>query len=144
MRKSAMKQIRDRIDSAESGSMFIYSDFSDIASADTVRQNVCRLAKVGFLRRVLDGVYEKPRYSGFLHEYLETNISQVAKALARNYHWTIAPDENHALNMLGLDTQVPAHPSYISDGAYHGGMIPKEQYRYLWGKYIWPDTEFSK
>lgn len=28
------------------------------------------------------------------------------------------------------------------NGAYHGGEISKEQYQYLWKKYIWEDTEF--
>lgn len=42
----------------------------------------------------------------------------VAKALARSYHWTIAPCGNTALNLLGLSTQVSAVWSYISDGPY--------------------------
>ena len=42
----------------------------------------------------------------------------VAKALARCYHWTIAPCGNTALNLLGLSTQVTAVWSYISDGPY--------------------------
>ena len=42
----------------------------------------------------------------------------VAKALARCYHWTIAPCGDTALNMLGLSAQVTAVWSYISDGPY--------------------------
>lgn len=42
----------------------------------------------------------------------------VANALARSYHWTIAPCGNTALNLLGLSTQVTAVWSYISDGPY--------------------------
>ena len=42
----------------------------------------------------------------------------MANALARSYHWTIAPYGNTALNFLGLSTQVTATWSYISDGTY--------------------------
>lgn len=53
-----------------------------------------------------------------LKEYVAADPDAVAKALARNYHWTIAPCGNTALNLLGLSTQVTAVWSYISDGPY--------------------------
>ena len=53
-----------------------------------------------------------------LKEYVAADPEAVAKALARNYHWTIAPCGNTALNLLGLSTQVTAVWSYISDGPY--------------------------
>ena len=49
----------------------------------------------------------------------------VAKALARCYHWTIAPCGNTALNLLGISTQVTAVWSYISDGPYNSFTIGK-------------------
>jgi hypothetical protein len=42
----------------------------------------------------------------------------VAKAIARNYGWTIVPCGDTALNMLGLSTQVSAVWLYVSDGPY--------------------------
>ena len=51
-------------------------------------------------------------------EYVAADPDAVAKALARSYHWTIAPCGNTALNLLGLSTQVTAVWSYISDGPY--------------------------
>ncbi len=53
-----------------------------------------------------------------LKEYVAADPEVVAKALARNYHWSIAPCGNTALNLLGLSTQVTAVWSYISDGPY--------------------------
>ena len=49
---------------------------------------------------------------------LAADPEAVANALARSYHWTIAPCGNTALNLLGLSTQVTAVWSYISDGPY--------------------------
>ena len=114
-----MKQIRERILSAKNGMIFTTSDFADIADADTVRQSLNRLVNSGILRRVFRGVFEKPKYSNLLKEYVATDPNAVANALARSYHWTIAPCGNTALNFLGLSTQVTAHWTYISDGPYN-------------------------
>lgn len=112
------KQIKERIEDAADGTVFVNSDFADIADQETVRRNLNRLTKAGVLRRILKGVYEKPKYSKLLDEYVATDPDTVAKALARSYHWTIAPSGNTALNLLGLSTQVTAIWSYISDGPY--------------------------
>lgn len=92
--------------------------FVDVTDPETVRRNLNRLTQAGILRRILKGVYEKPKYSKLLEEYVAADPDAVAKALARSYHWTIAPCGNTALNLLGLSTQVTAVWSYISDGPY--------------------------
>ena len=112
------KQIQDRIGAAADGTIFVNSDFADIADSETVRRNLNRLTQAGRLRRILKGVYEKPKHSKLLEEYMAADPDAVAQALARNYHWTIAPCGNTALNLLGLSTQVTAVWSYISDGPY--------------------------
>ena len=112
------RQIQERIGAAAEGTVFVNSDFADIADTETIRRNLNRLTQAGTLRRILKGVYEKPEYSEMLKEYVAADPEAVAKALARNYHWTIAPCGNTALNLLGLSTQVTAVWSYISDGPY--------------------------
>ena len=118
MSKGYMQEIRERILAAEEGSIFSTSDFADIADTNTVRSALYRLVQDKILRRVINGIYEKPKYSKLLNEYVAPDPDAVAKALARSYHWTIAPCGNTALNMLGLSTQVTAVWSYISDGPY--------------------------
>ena len=112
------KRIRERVLSLEDGTVFVTSDFADIADTSTIRQSLSRLVQSGTLRRILKGVYEKPKYSKLLDEYVAADPEAVANALARSYHWTIAPCGNTALNLLGLSTQVTAVWSYISDGPY--------------------------
>ncbi len=118
MAKGYSQQIQERIGAAAEGTVFVGPDFADIADAETIRRNLNRLAQAGILRRILRGVFEKPEYSEMLKECVAADPEKVAKALARNYHWTIAPCGNAALNLLGLSTQVPAVWSYISDGPY--------------------------
>ncbi len=111
-------EIKKRIAMAEEGTVFVTSDFTDIATTTTVRKCLGRQVEEKCIRRILDGVYEKPIYSNFLKEYMPANPETVAYAIARNFRWTIAPCGDVALNKLGLSTQVPAVWSYISDGPY--------------------------
>lgn len=113
-----MQEIRARILAAEDGAVFVAPDFADIADTATIRQGLKRLYQSGIIRRIIRGVYEKPKYSKLLDEYVAADPDAVAKALARCCHWTIAPCGNTALNLLGLSTQVTAVWSYISDGPY--------------------------
>jgi len=78
------KQIRERIGAAVDGTIFVNSDFADIADQETVRRTLNRLTQAGMLRRIRKGVYEKPKYSKLLHEYVAADPDAVAKALARN------------------------------------------------------------
>lgn len=118
MNSGYMRQMRERILQADTGTVFAASDFADIADMPTIRKNLQRLTQNGILRRILNGIFEKPKYSDFLKEYVAVDPDSVAKALARNYHWTIFPSGNTALNRLGLSTQVSAVWSYVSDGPY--------------------------
>lgn len=115
---SAIAQIKDRIETAKDGTVFVAVDFADIAQNSIVGVYLNRLESQGKIRRILRGVYEKPIYNNFLGEYISVNPNKVAKALARNLGWTIIPCGDTALNLLGLSTQVPAAWVYVSDGLY--------------------------
>ncbi len=122
-----MYQIRERIEEAKEGMLFIHADFVDVAYAETIRRTLNRLVERQVLRRVMNGIYEKPRYSSLLKEYVATDPHEVAKTLARNYHWSIAPDGSTALNLLGLSPQVTAVWSYRSDGPYRTYQLNHQQ-----------------
>lgn len=112
------ERILSRIESMAKGEVFIISDFSDLADEATVRKALSRLEEDGKIRRIMRGVYENPKFNDFLGEYVKPHPDKIAKALARNYGWTIVPCGDTALNMLGLSTQVPAVWLYVSDGNY--------------------------
>jgi len=117
-RPNYLKQVRDRIDASEPGTVFVPSDFFDIAEAVKVNMCLFRLTESGDINRVMQGVYAKPRYSNLLNANVPPRSDNIAKAIARNYGWTIVPCGDTALNLLGLSTQVPATVMYVSDGPY--------------------------
>lgn len=111
-------EVKKRIELAEAGTVFVTSDFTDIATTTTVRKCLGRQVEEKNIRRIMAGVYEKPIYSNLLKEYIPANPDVIASAIARSFRWTIAPCGDVALNKLGLSTQVPVVWSYISDGPY--------------------------
>lgn len=74
------------------------------------------LEKKGTIRRILPGIYDYPRYSETLQEFVVPDMYGVAKALARKYDWKIYPDGDTVLNYLGLSTQMVAQAIFFSDG----------------------------
>jgi hypothetical protein len=127
---SPIEQIRERIKNSEHGSIYVPSDFTDLADYSTVKVGLSRLVESGMLRRVIRGIYEYPEYSDFLKEFVSTSAHKVALALARNYSWTIVPDGDTALNQLGLSTQVPAEWTYVSNGPYKKYSFNKTTIRF--------------
>lgn len=117
-RDISIGEIEKRIHASAYGTMFITADFRDIASCGAANRALQRLAEEGTIRRVLRGIYEYPRYSELLQEYVAPSPDAAAHALARSFGWTIVPCGDIALNSLGLSTQVPAVQLYVSDGPY--------------------------
>lgn len=113
-----IEKMNKDIESMPYGSAFMLSDFTDDLDYENVKKNAQTLEKRGVIRRVLRGVYDKPKYSKAINEYAVPYPNEVAKAIARGLKWEIAPDGNAALNILSLSTQVPANWSYVSTGPY--------------------------
>ena len=116
--KGIKSAIRARIESLPEDAVFSATDFADIASSDNIRQTFKELCDEGAIERAARGVYYKPRYLDLLDRTVPPSVEKVAEAVARARGWTIVPSGDHALNMLGLDTQVPAVYAYISTGPY--------------------------
>lgn len=115
---SIAAEIEARIDAAEPGTVFVPSDFHDIASVDNVNAALSRMARRGHITRAMRGVYAKPKRVESLGAEVPPSPDAVAHAIARNNKWVIAPSGDTALNRLGLDTQVPAVYEYVSSGPY--------------------------
>ena len=117
-RPNYLEQIKKRIDTTEPGTVFIPSDFFDIAEAVKVNMCLNRLTENGELNRIMRSVFARPRYSNLLNKNIPPRSDDIARAIARNYGWTVVPCGDTALNMLGLSTQAPTVMLYVSDGPY--------------------------
>ena len=114
---SITKQI-ENIMSENQGKIFSINDFYNIGTKNTIKSVLYRLNEENKIKRLMDGLYIKPKYSNILKEYSYPDASEVAQKLADKFSWTIAPAGDTVLNYTGLSTQVPNEYIYISDGAY--------------------------
>lgn len=114
---SITKQI-ENIMSENQGKIFSINDFYNIGTKNTIKSVLYRLNEENKIKRLMDGLYIKPKYSNILKEYSYPDASEVAQKLADKFSWTIAPAGDTALNYTGLSTQFPNEYIYISDGAY--------------------------
>ena len=118
MREKYQEEIELKIIKFPAEYAFSAADFRDIADTDPVNKALSRLYEEKKIRRVIQGIYDKPVFSQLMQEYSAPNMENVTAALARKFNWTIAPAGETALNHLHLSTQVPNSWCYISDGPY--------------------------
>lgn len=116
MKESCYRKIKSHMLSAEKGTVFATADFKSFGSSGAIRQALSRLAKERICRRVVPGIYHRPRYSSLFKEEIGPMSYDFAFALARNYGWKIIPSPIHAQNELGISTQVPSQAIYTSTG----------------------------
>lgn len=115
MKATVQGQILHRIQKFGPGSVFTPQDFYDLGKRAAIDQTLFRLYKRGVIRRLDRGIYDYPR-SGRRVQYLSPDADLVAQKLAAKWNARIQRSGAHAANALGLSTQVPARPVYLTDG----------------------------
>jgi len=108
-------KIKQRIIGKGRGAIFAPLDFLDIGSRASVDQALSRLADQGVIRRLTRGLYDYPKKSPRFG-YLSPSAGDIAKAVARKDNQVLQPSPAMAANQLGLSTQVPSKPTYMTDG----------------------------
>jgi hypothetical protein len=98
------------------GKVFTPKDFLNLGSRDAVDQALSRLVKEGSVQRLGRGLYHYPRTNRRLGIPIAPDVDEIADALARQTGSRVAPSGAMAANRLGLSTQVPARPVYLTDG----------------------------
>lgn len=100
---------------AKIGTLFFPEQFSDFAESTAIRKALQRLTEDGNIVRVAQGIYVIPKES--LVGKVIPGAEEVAAAIAKRDRARIVPTGVHALNILGLSTQVPMRVVYLTDGA---------------------------
>ena len=119
--------ILDRIRGHDRGKVFTPKDFLDLGSRDAADQSLSRLVRSGEIQRLGRGIYHYPRVNERLGIPVGPDPDEIAEALGRQTGTRVLPSGAAAANRLGLSTQVPAKPVYLTDGRTRqvriGGMV---------------------
>ena len=113
--KSASDLIIRRIRAKQRGWVFTAKDFIDIAPRNTIGVTLHRLAKKGTIRKIGYGIYDFPAQHPKIG-LLGPTLDAITSALTTRTGDIIQPSGAQLANQLGLDTQVPAKPAYITSG----------------------------
>ena len=109
-------KILARVRRKGAGAVVTPKDFLDLAGRDAVDQALSRLVRQGALLRIGHGLYHVARTNKRLGITVPPDPDVVAQAIGRRTGSRIAFSPAAIANRLGLSTQVPAKPVYLTDG----------------------------
>jgi ribosomal protein S19E (S16A) len=118
--KNVAMSIEDKIvaqiEALPKGELLLPVDFRDIGSSEAIRLSLFRLEKEGFIVRVAQGIYVRPKESRLIGK-ITPSAEEVAEAIAKRDRIRTVPTGSYALNALGLSTQVPMNIVLLTDGS---------------------------
>lgn len=129
MAESIEKQIKKSILNYKHGKIFFPTNFSKFGTSAAIRQALNRLEDKGLLVRLAHGIYLYPKKHKTLG-ILYPSIEEIALAISKRDKARIIPTGSHALNRLGLSTQVPLNIVYLTDGTSRSIKVKKRSIKF--------------
>jgi hypothetical protein len=117
-------KIAEVLKSHPKGSVLFVDDFLEYGNPESVKKSLLRLKEKEILVRLAHGIYLYPKIDKELG-VLFPSTEDIAKAIARRDKARIVSTGVHALNKLGLSTQVPMKVVYLTDGATRSIKVGK-------------------
>jgi Family of unknown function (DUF6088) len=108
MRLSIPQRIVRKLVSRPASRVWTSEDFARMGPRDAVDKALQRLTRVGKLRRIERGLYDRPRTNPLTRKPTSTDYREVIDALARRDRLRLLVDGLTAANDLGLTDAVPA------------------------------------
>jgi len=108
-------KIQQYVQKTPRGKPFTTATLISFGARAAVDQALSRLAKTGKIVRLTRGVYVRPEESRFVGQVLPEPF-KVVEAMAKKSNETIQVSGAEAARQLGLSTQVPAQPIFLTTG----------------------------
>lgn len=113
---TASKSIVKKIQSLEYTAPFTPSLFVGLGSRAAIDQTLMRLAKEGVIERIGRGLYMRPKATPFGFSKKPTH-EEIVRAIAQEEGAKIEIHGAEAARRLGLSTQTPLKPIYLTTGS---------------------------
>lgn len=99
------------------GFIFFPNDFIDLGEPKSIGKALERLTEKDLIFRLARGIYYYPKQDKIMGlGVLYPSIEEIVDSIARRDKARIVPTGIHALNKLGLSTQIPMNFVYLTDG----------------------------
>lgn len=126
---SIENKIVAKIEALPKGELLLPVDFQDLGSSEAIRLSLFRLEKAGFIVRVAQGIYVRPKESKLIGK-ITPSAEEVAEAIAKRDRIRTVPTGSYALNALGLSTQVPMNIVLLTDGSPRDIKVGKRSIKF--------------
>ena len=126
---SVENKIEKSIKGKPKGTLVLPSDFLDYGTSKAVQKSLERLEEKKVILRVAHGIYVRPKMSEFIGPILPT-AEEIAEAIAKRDKIRTVPTGSHALNALGLSTQIPMNIVLLTDGSPRTVKIGKRTIKF--------------
>ena len=110
------QQIEDIISKKKAGTILFTEEFEPLGNSGAVNTAIHRAEKKGLIKRLVRGVFAKPKDSSLVGEVLPS-VEEVAIAMAKRDRARILPTGAYAMYQLGLTTQLPLKVVFLTDGS---------------------------
>ena len=110
------KAVRRAIEDIPEGVAFPAKQLLPLGTRAAVDQVLYRMAKEGEILRVARGVYARPKWNKYVKAPVMPEPYEVAELVAKNRGAKIGPTGAEAVHRLGLSTQMPTQPVYVTTG----------------------------
>lgn len=122
--QSIHNQVLRVIKSGKTGSIYFAGDFTYYGSTETINKILLRLENEGFIVRLAQGIYLKPKRSELLG-IIFPGVEEIATEISKRDKARIIPTGIYALYVLGLTTQIPLNIIYLTDGSQREVKVGK-------------------
>lgn len=113
---SLQSRLEDQIEQMQAGQIFFPTDFLELGKSTAVHMALSRLEGKKKFTRLGKGIYVKFKKDPVLGPVLPS-LDNIAHAIAEKEKVIIRPTGSHALNRLGLSTQIPTKVVYLTNGS---------------------------
>lgn len=108
--------IRQAIEALPEGKAFLAKDLLQLGTRAAVDQVLYRMAKDNEILRVARGIYVRPKWNKYVNAPVMPEPYEVAELVAKTRGAKIGPTGAEAAHRLGLSTQMPTQPVYVTTG----------------------------
>ncbi len=112
---NTMQNIQQYVQKKPRGKPFVTSELFEYGGRAAIDQALSRLTSTGKIVRLTRGIYVRPEENRFVGQVLPEPF-KVAKAIANKAHEEIQVSGAEAARQLGLSTQVPVQPVFLTTG----------------------------
>lgn len=108
--------IRSKLEEIPLGKPFTTRELIGLGNESNIRKVLERLVKEQEIIRVSRGIYARPEKSRYISGFILPSVEAVLKAIASSTGETFQYHGAEAIRQLGLSTQAPVKPIFLTNG----------------------------